>query len=166
MDNVQALVNRGFQHILLLTGEAQKTVEMAYFERVLPLIRPHVSQLGMEVQPLEEADYSRLIACGLDAVTVYQETYHKDHYLMHHLSGKKRRFEYRLDTADRAARAGVYRINIGALLGLSDWRLEAIALVDHLKYLYKMYWQTQFSISFGLCVSVLISRFRHHIIHP
>lgn len=154
VDNVQALVNRGFQHILLLTGEAKKTVEMPYFERVLPLIRPHVSQLGMEVQPLEEADYSRLIACGLDAVTVYQETYHKDHYLIHHLSGKKRRFEYRLDTADRAARAGVYRINIGALLGLSDWRFEAIALVDHLRYLYKTYWQTQFSISFPRITSI------------
>tara|TARA_Y100001935_G_scaffold241189_1_gene230390 strand:- start:2391 stop:3488 length:1098 start_codon:yes stop_codon:yes gene_type:complete len=154
IDNVQALVSRGFQHILLLTGEAQKTVEMPYFERILPLIRPHVSQLGMEVQPLEEADYSRLIVCGLDAVTVYQETYHKDHYLMHHLSGKKRRFEYRLDTADRAARAGVYRINIGALLGLSDWRFEAIALVDHLKYLYKTYWQTQFSISFPRITSI------------
>ena len=152
--NVNILVDKGFQHLLLLTGEAQKTVEMTYFERVLPLIRPHVSQLGMEVQPLEESDYQRLIACGLDAVTVYQETYHKDQYLVHHLSGKKRRFEYRLDTADRAARAGVYRINIGALLGLSDWRFEAIALMDHLKYLYKTYWQTQFSISFPRITSI------------
>ena len=77
---------------------------MTYFERVLPLIRPHVSQLGMEVQPLDQSDYKALVTLGLDAVTVYQETYHKDHYLMHHLSGKKRRFDYRLDTADRAAR--------------------------------------------------------------
>ena len=154
LENVQILVNKGFQHILLLTGEAAKTVEMTYFERVLPLIRPHVSQLGMEVQPLDQPDYERLIELGLDAVTVYQETYHKDHYLMHHLSGKKRRFEYRLDTADRAARAGVYRINIGALLGLSDWRFEAIALVDHLRYLYRTYWQTQFSISFPRITSI------------
>ena len=154
LDNVQMLVNKGFQHILLLTGEAQKTVEMTYFERVLPLIRPHVSQLGMEVQPLDQSDYKALVTLGLDAVTVYQETYHKDHYLMHHLSGKKRRFDYRLDTADRAARAGVYRLNVGALLGLSDWKFEAIALVDHLKYLYKMYWQTQFSISFPRITSI------------
>ncbi|RAP24740.1 2-iminoacetate synthase ThiH [Candidatus Marinamargulisbacteria bacterium SCGC AG-343-K17] len=154
VENVQILVNKGFQHILLLTGEAAKTVEMTYFERVLPLIRPYVAQLGMEVQPLEESDYRQLIELGLDAVTVYQETYHKDHYLMHHLSGKKRRFEYRLDTADRAARAGVYRINIGALLGLSDWRFDAIALVGHLRYLYKTYWQTQFSISFPRITSI------------
>ena len=91
IENVQILVNKGFQHILLLTGEAAKTVEMSYFERVLPLIRPYVAQLGMEVQPLEESDYRQLIELGLDAVTVYQETYHKDHYLMHHLSGETRK---------------------------------------------------------------------------
>lgn len=154
LDNVKILVNKGFQHLLLLTGEAAKTVEMSYFERVLPLIRPHVAQLGMEVQPLDQLDYERLVTLGLDSVTVYQETYHKDHYLIHHLSGKKRRFEYRLNTPDRAAMAGVYRVNIGALLGLSDWRFEAIALVDHLRYLYKKYWQTQFSISFPRITSI------------
>ena len=154
IENVELLVNKGFQHLLLLTGESAKNVEMNYFRRVLPLIRPKVAQLGMEVQPLSVEDYSELIALGLDSVTVYQETYQKDHYLMHHLSGKKRRFEYRLDTADRAASAGVFRINIGALFGLSDWIYEAIALVDHLNYLYKTYWKTQFSISFPRITSI------------
>jgi len=152
--NIKHITDRGFQHVLLLTGESAKNVEMTYFKRVLPIIRPHVSQLGMEVQPLEISDYSELIALGLDSVTVYQETYHKDHYLIHHLSGKKRRFEYRLDTADRACKAGIFRLNIGALLGLSDWRFEAIAMVDHLNYLYKTYWKTQFSISFPRITSI------------
>ncbi|MEK9727201.1 MAG: 2-iminoacetate synthase ThiH [Candidatus Margulisiibacteriota bacterium] len=155
--NIEVLVQKGFQHILLLTGESAKNVEMTYFERVLPLIRPHVSQLGMEVQPLSEHDYIELINLGLDAVTVYQETYHKDHYLVHHLSGKKRRFEYRLDTADRACKAGIFRLNLGALLGLSHWQFEAIALVDHLNYLYKTYWKTQFSISFPRITSIFDS---------
>ncbi len=154
IENVDLIVAKGFQHILLLTGESAKNVEMAYFRRVLPLIRFKVAQLGLEVQPLKLEDYQELIALGLDAVTVYQETYHKDHYLIHHLSGKKRRFEYRLDTADRAAQAGIFRVNIGALLGLSDWVFESIALVDHLTYLYKSYWQTQFSISFPRITSI------------
>ena len=121
---------------------------MNYFKRVLPLIRPHVSQLGMEVQPLNHQDYVDLIQLGLDSLTVYQETYHKEHYLIHHLSGKKRRFDYRLDTADRACSAGIFRLNLGALLGLSHWQFESIALFDHLTYLYRTYWKTQFSISF------------------
>ena len=154
VSNIKHITDRGFQHVLLLTGESAKNVEMTYFKRVLPIIRPHVSQLGMEVQPLEISDYSELIALGLDSVTVYQETYHKDHYLIHHLSGKKRRFEYRLDTADRACMAGIFRLNLGALLGLSDWRFEAIAMVDHLNYLYKTYWKTQFSISFPRITSI------------
>ena len=152
--NVDAIVEKGFQHILLLTGESQKNVEMDYFKRVLPLIRPKVAQLGMEVQPLDTDEYQALIDLGLDQITVYQETYHKDRYLMHHISGKKRRFEYRLDTPDRACQAGIYRVNIGALFGLSDWRFEAIALVDHLQYLYKTYWKTQFSVSFPRITSI------------
>jgi 2-iminoacetate synthase len=152
--NVTFLSNRGFKHILLLTGESAKNVEMSYFKRVLPIIKPHVSQLGMEVQPLDTNEYAELIQLGLDSITVYQETYHKDHYLIHHLSGKKRRFEYRLDTADRACQAGIARVNIGALLGLSDWRYEAISLVDHLRYLYKRYWKTSFSISFPRITSI------------
>tara|TARA_A100001015_G_scaffold278071_1_gene337908 strand:- start:962 stop:2047 length:1086 start_codon:yes stop_codon:yes gene_type:complete len=156
-DNVDLLVNKGFQHLLLLTGESAKNVDMTYFKHVLPIIRPKVAQLGMEVQPLSIDDYSELISLGLDSVTVYQETYQKDHYMMHHLSGKKRRFEYRLDTADRAAIAGVFRINIGALFGLSDWVFDAIALVDHLNYLYQSYWKTQFSISFPRITSIFDS---------
>ncbi|MGA0242456.1 MAG: 2-iminoacetate synthase ThiH [Candidatus Marinamargulisbacteria bacterium] len=152
--NIDILVKRGFQHVLLLTGEASKTVEMTYFKRILPRIRSRVAQLGMEVQPLSTADYRTLIDLGLDAVTVYQETYHKDRYLMHHLSGKKRRFDYRLDAADRACEAGIFRLNMGALLGLSDWQYEAIALVDHLQYLSKHYWKTHWAISFPRITSI------------
>ena len=152
--NVDILVNKGFQHLLILTGEAAKTVEMDYFLKVLPIVRQKVSQLSVEVQPLDTDDYKQLIAIGLDQVTVYQETYHKDRYLMHHISGKKRRFDYRLNTADRACMAGISRINIGALLGLSAWQFEAIALVDHLRYLHKRYWQTAFSISFPRITSI------------
>lgn len=154
ISNLDVIVKKGFQHILLLTGESQKNVEMDYFRRVLPLIRSKISQLAMEVQPLDTDDYRSLIDLGCDQITVYQETYHKDRYLMHHISGKKRRFDYRLDTADRVCLAGMSRLNIGALLGLSDWRFEAIALVDHLTYLYKAYWRTQFSISFPRITSI------------
>lgn len=152
--NVTALVNKGFQHILLLTGEANKSVDMTYFRDAIPIIRPHIAHLGMEVQPLDQEDYTELIQLGLDAVTVYQETYHKDRYLMHHLSGKKRRFDYRLDTPDRACQAGIFRMTIGALLGLSDWRFDAIALMNHVTYLCKRYWKTQFSVSFPRITSV------------
>ena len=152
--NLSVITKKGFQHILLLTGESQKTVEMDYFKRVLPIIRPKVSLLAMEVQPLDFDDYVSLIQLGLDQITVYQETYHKDRYLIHHISGKKRRFDYRLDTADRACSAGISRLNLGSLLGLSNWRFEAIAMVDHLNYLYKTYWKTQFSISFPRITSI------------
>lgn len=154
VSNIDELTRRGFQHVLLLTGESKIRVEMDYFKQVLPLIRPKVSQLGMEVQPLSISDYQTLIRLGLDQLTIYQETYHKDHYAMHHLSGKKRRFDYRLDTPDRVCQAGIFKLNIGALLGLSYWQFDAIALVDHLTYLSKQYWQTHLSVSFPRITSI------------
>ena len=49
---------------------------MDYFRQVFPVIKPYVSYLMMEVQPLSTEDYRELVSMGLDGVMVYQETYH------------------------------------------------------------------------------------------
>ncbi|MBU1669454.1 2-iminoacetate synthase ThiH, partial [bacterium] len=38
-------------------------------------------------------------------------------------------------------------IGIGALLGLSDWRREAIALIAHAKHLMKTHWRASLTVS-------------------
>lgn len=143
-----ALKALGFQHILLVTGEAQKTVGLDYFLNALEIIVPQMAQVSLEVQPLEEADYRTLGEHGVHAVLVYQETYHRDRYREYHLKGRKANFEYRLDTPDRLGRAGIHKIGIGALIGLEDWRVEAAFVALHLEYLRRTYWQTKYSISF------------------
>lgn len=82
----------------------------------------------MEVQPLQQEEYAELIGLGLDAVMVYQETYHPSTYAQHHLRGNKTDFQYRLETPDRLARAGIDKIGIGALIGLEDWRTDSFLL--------------------------------------
>lgn len=147
-DEVNAIKDMKFDSVLLVTGEHETKVGMDYFREVLPLIKNEFSYLAMEVQPLDQDDYAELKSIGLDAVMVYQETYHPSTYAKHHLRGKKRDFDYRLDTPDRLARAGIDKIGIGALIGLEDWRIDCFYTATHLDYMQKTYWKSRYSISF------------------
>jgi 2-iminoacetate synthase len=142
-----ALKKLGFDHVLLLTGESNK-VELDYFISALQLLRPHFSSLSMEVQPMETEEYQQLRQHGLNAVLVYQETYHRETYQQHHPKGRKSDFLYRLDTPDRIGKAGVHKIGLGALFGLEDWRTECFFTALHLQWLERQHWRSRFSISF------------------
>jgi 2-iminoacetate synthase len=148
LQEVQALKAFGYDHVLLVTGEASQTVGVDYFKKALQVIRPHFSHISMEVQPLDQEEYEELIPYGLNTVLVYQETYHKDDYRKHHLKGKKSNFYYRLDTPDRLGKAGIHKMGLGVLIGLEDWRTDSFFTALHLNYLERTYWQTKYSISF------------------
>lgn len=148
MQEVSVIKNMGYDHVLLVTGEANQTVHVDYFKKVLDLIRPHFSHISMEVQPLDQEDYEALIPLGLNTVLVYQETYHQEDYKKHHPKGKKSNFEYRLATPDRLGRAGIHKMGLGVLIGLEDWRTDCFFTALHLQYLEKTYWQTKYSLSF------------------
>ena len=148
MDEVQVIKKMGYDHALLVTGEANRTVGVDYFKNALRLLKPHFSHLSMEVQPLDQADYEELIEEGLNTVLVYQETYHEADYKKHHPKGRKSNFQYRLETQDRLGRAGIHKIGLGVLIGLEDWRTDSFFNALHLDYLEKAYWQTKYSISF------------------
>lgn len=139
---------KGFDHILLVTGEANKTVGIDYFINAIRLLRPYFNQISIEVQPLDQSEYELLIAEGVSAVLVYQETYNKTDYKLHHPKGKKSNFDYRLETPDRLGNAEVHKIGLGVLFGLEDWRTDTFFCATHLDYLEKKYWKTKFAISF------------------
>jgi len=142
-----ALRGLGIDHVLLLTGESNK-VGVDYLERALGLLRPHFASLSLEVQPLETPEYARLRRQGLNAVLVYQETYHAEAYRTHHPKGRKSDFGWRLDAPDRVGAAGVHKIGLGALLGLEDWRTECFFTALHLGWLERRHWRSRFSVSF------------------
>ena len=120
-----ALKSMGVDHVLLVSGEANKIVDRAYFERAIQTLSPYFSQISIEVQPLDQPDYELLQAAGTHAVLVYQETYHQDVYKQYHPKGKKSNFDYRLATPDRIAQSGFHKIGLGVLLGLEDWRVDS-----------------------------------------
>ena len=144
-----AIREMGFDHLLLVTGEHQGKVGMDYFRRHLPTIRRQFASLQMEVQPLSMEEYAELKTLGLDGVMVYQETWHEAQYARHHLRGKKQDFFWRLETPDRLGQAGIDKIGLGALIGLSDsWRVDCYMMAEHLLWLQQHYWQSRFSVSF------------------
>jgi 2-iminoacetate synthase len=148
LQEIAVIKQQGFNHILLVTGEANHTVHVDYFKRAIELIKPHFANISIEVQPLEEEEYRELQSTGIYSVLVYQETYHQEVYKTYHPKGKKSNFEYRLDTPDRIGRAGIHKIGLGVLLGLEDWRVDSFFCALHLDYLHRKYWQTKYSISF------------------
>jgi 2-iminoacetate synthase len=138
----------GYDHILIVTGEANKTVGIDYFRNAIQLLKPYFSQISIEVQPMDYDEYKVLHDEGVYAVLVYQETYHEDDYKIHHPKGKKSNFQYRLDTPDRLGKAGIHKIGLGVLFGLEDWRTDTFFCALHLDYLERTYWKTKYAISF------------------
>ncbi|MGV4403894.1 2-iminoacetate synthase ThiH [Ornithobacterium rhinotracheale] len=148
LQEAEFIKSKGYDHILLVTGEANRTVGVDYLYNAIRLLRPHFSNISIEVQPLKQEEYAYLKEAGLYVTLVYQETYHRETYRQHHPKGKKSNFDFRLETPDRLGRAGLHKIGIGALLGLEDWRADSFFTALHLKHLQKTYWKTKYSISF------------------
>ncbi len=145
---IGAIKRMKFDSVLLVTGEHETKVGVKYFREMVPIIKQRFNYLAMEVQPLDQDEYAELKTLGLDAVMVYQETYHPKTYAQHHLRGNKMDFRYRLETPDRLAKAGIDKIGLGALIGLEEWRTDCFFAAAHLDYLERTYWQSRYSISF------------------
>ncbi|MGN1281240.1 MAG: 2-iminoacetate synthase ThiH [Succinivibrio sp.] len=147
-EELVAMNKMGYSNILLVSGENSHRAGIEYFSEVLPLAKKYAQYLQMEVQPLETDEYALLKSLGLDAVSVYQETYHPEFYKKVHLAGRKADMRFRMETPDRLGMAGVDKVGMGALLGLYDWRVDLCALAMHVLYMREHYWKTSLSISF------------------
>jgi len=142
------LVAQGFRNILLVAGEHPRFVNEGYLEECIRAIRAFVPTIGIEVGPMEAPEYERMVRAGAEGLVVYQETYDRDVYAVMHTAGPKKDFDWRLACPERGYSGGFRRIGIGALFGLSDWRLEALRLAAHLEHLYKHCWKATFTVAF------------------
>src|SRR5438093_5345464 len=141
------LARQGFRQILLVAGEHPKFVSRDYLAKCVQALQPDFSSISIEVGPMETKDYLPIVEAGAEGLVVYQETYNRAVYAEMHTAGPKRDFNFRLDCAERGYAAGFRRLGIGALIGLSRWQDEAIALAAHLEYLFKYCWQAHITVS-------------------
>ncbi|HEV3474903.1 MAG TPA: 2-iminoacetate synthase ThiH [Actinomycetota bacterium] len=148
LQEAKHLLAQGFRSILLLTGEHERATGVEFLERHLRSLSLAVPSLAVEVQVWGEGDYRRLRDAGCEGVVIYQETYDPRRYAEVHVAGRKRDYRWRLLGPERAARAGMRRVGVGALLGLSDdWRFEALAAAAHARFLMKDHWRSQVTVS-------------------
>ncbi len=144
----EALAARGFESVLLLTGDAPKAAGLDYIAEGVSIALDYFPSVSIEVFALDQPGYQRLTDLGLEGVTLYMETYDRGAYAQVHLEGDKTDYDFRLDAIERAGKAGARKLSIGALLGLFDWRLDALWLALHAKHLQKHCWQSALSVSF------------------
>jgi 2-iminoacetate synthase len=143
----QHLAQQGFRQILLVAGEHPKFVSGDYLAECVRALVPDFSSISIEVGPMDTEDYAPIVEAGAEGLVVYQETYNRGVYAEMHTAGPKRDFSYRLECVERGYEAGFRRLGIGALIGLTRWQDEAVALASHLEHLFKHCWQAQITVS-------------------
>ena len=144
---MQVIASSGMEEILLLTGESKTRSNVSYIGEACKLARKYFKNVGLEIYPVNTEDYRYLHECGADYVTVFQETYDLKKYETLHLLGHKRVWPYRFEAQERALRGGMRGVGFSALLGLSDFRKDALATALHVYYLQRKYPQAEFSLS-------------------
>ena len=148
LEEAQIIASAGFRDILLVSSEDRKFVSADYLAALARKLKDTFSSISIEIYQMSQQEYAQLFAAGIEGVTLYQETYSRDDYRYWHPAGPKSDFEDRLHAPDRMAAAGMREIGLGVLLGLTDWRVETLALAQHAHYLIRRYWQSRVSFSF------------------
>ncbi|MCX7746730.1 MAG: 2-iminoacetate synthase ThiH [Clostridia bacterium] len=143
----EIIAKTGLRHILVLTGESRKESPVSYIKDCVKVLHEYFRSISIEVYPLETEEYAELIEAGVDGLTIYQEVYDEETYKRLHLKGPKRDHRYRLDAPERALAASMRSVNIGALLGLDDWRREAFFTGIHANYLQDKFMDAEVSMS-------------------
>ncbi len=143
----RALRASGFRSLLVVAGEHTKLCGVGYLEECVRALHAEAPSISLEIGPLATLDYRRLVDAGAEGLVIYQETYNRAGYEELHHSGPKRNFDWRLETPERAYAAGFRRLGIGALLGLHDWRGEALCVAAHAVFLLRHCWKASLTVS-------------------
>lgn len=144
---MKIIADSGIEEILILTGESRSMSDVEYIGEACRLARKYFRMVGLEIYPVNTDEYKYLHQCGADYVTVFQETYDADKYETLHLMGHKRVWPYRFEAQERALMGGMRGVAFSALLGLSDFRKDALATALHVYYLQRKYPHAEMSLS-------------------
>lgn len=143
----EAIVKTGLKHILILTGGSREVTPVSYMCDAIKVLKNYFDSISIEVYSLTEDEYRQVVKAGVDGFTIYQEVYDEEIYDRIHLAGEKKNYMFRINAPERACRAGMRSVNIGALLGLNKWRKEAFITGLHGNYLQNKYPEVAIGLS-------------------
>lgn len=144
---MQTISETGLQEILILTGESRNKSDVKYIGEACKIASKYFKVVGVEVYPMNSDEYAYLHKCGVDFVTVFQETYNSEKYETLHLAGHKRIFPYRFNAQERALKGGIRGVGFAALLGLDDFRKDAFATGYHAYLIQRKYPHAEIAFS-------------------
>ncbi|MEG1979159.1 MAG: 2-iminoacetate synthase ThiH [Victivallaceae bacterium] len=143
-----AIKSQGIDSLLLVAGEDPVKMNIDFLCEVAREVRKNFTNCSVEIAPQSLENYRRLYESGVNGVTMYQETYDQKLYAEYHPFGPKRNYDKRVDTLNRAGESGMRSLGIGFLLGLYNWRSEAVSMAAQSIYLQKHYWRSRLQFSF------------------
>ncbi|MCF8302337.1 MAG: [FeFe] hydrogenase H-cluster radical SAM maturase HydG [Bacteroidales bacterium] len=150
---VEALEDNGQKRLILVYGE-HPDYDADYIAHTVNTVykvkkgNGEIRRVNINAAPLSIEGFKKVHEAGIGTYQIFQETYHPETYRHYHLGGKKRDFDYRLTSLDRAMEAGIDDVGIGALFGLYDWKYEVLGLVRHTNHLEACYGVGPHTISF------------------
>lgn len=148
IEEADIIASEGFTDILLVSSEDKEFITVDYLVALAEKLRDKFSSISIEIYQFSRNEYAQLFKAGIEGVTLYQETYNRNTYSYFHPAGPKADYDRRLGATDDIADAGMREIGLGTLLGLTNFRIETLALAEHAHYLIKRYWQSHVSFSF------------------
>lgn len=151
----KAIADMGLQDVLLLTGDARKLSSPEYIGKIAAKLKPLFASIGIEVYSMTEEEYRYLISCGVNSMTMFQETYNKELYEWLHPVGPKHDYSFRIEAPGRACSAGMRSVGIGALLGLDEFVHDAFSTALH------AYWLRHHFP--GVDIALSVPRMRPHV---
>ena len=143
-DETKLLLKMGHKRLLVIGGEARATDVEYYAHSIRKVYETNwngntVRRINVEIAPQSEDNFRLLKKEKIGTYICFQETYDEKLYPTFHPSGLKADYGWRLLVMDRALRAGLNDVGIGALFGLTDYRFETLALLEHANHLDKTF---------------------------
>lgn len=143
----KAIRDMGIRHLIILTGENRKATPPEYIAECVKILKKYMDSIIIEVYSLEPDEYKMLFDAGVDGFTMFQETYNEDIYPGLHPIGEKHDYRRRLNSPEYACMAHYNSVNLGALLGLDDWKRDTFFTGLHAWYLQNKYPGTDIAVS-------------------
>ena len=147
-DEAEKIKESGFDNLLIVSGFAPDEVTIDFLLKTVEILKVFFSYLAVEIFPLDENQYQYLVDAGVDGLVLYQETYNRQNYEKMHPSGKKRDYDFRLNSLSRGGKAGFKDLGLGVLLGLYDWRIDSALMYQHAYKLKNEFWKSRINFSF------------------
>ena len=141
---IEALVNRGHKRLILVYGEHPNYDAQFLHDTVVEVYKQkhgngEIRRVNINAAPLDVEGFKLVKSAGIGTYQIFQETYHQETYKKVHPSGPKSDYLWRLFGLDRAQDAGIDDVGLGALMGLFDWKFEAMGLLYHTIHMEEKY---------------------------